>query len=58
MGRARGICPECGRVIAGRASSLRWVILAPHTRTRSSGRHRGLPCLGMGGYRRVPRIPA
>jgi len=54
--RVRGVCPECGRTIAGRPAGPGYVALAPHTRTRTT-RHRE-PCLTRGGYRRVPRIPA
>ena len=62
MAMAKGRCPECGRVISGRAVGIeaghadrRWVSLAPHTRTRQ-GHGRDVPCLPPGGYRRVPRI--
>ena len=58
---AKGTCPDCGRVIAGRAdgieadeASRRFVILRPHNRERSG--RRPVACLARGGYRRVPRI--
>lgn len=60
-GRARGICPDCGRVISGRAVGIedaaadrRFVALAPHNRSRSTSRP--VVCLPLGAYRRVPRI--
>ena len=59
--RAKGVCPECGRVISGRAVGIesahadrRFVALAPHARTES--RRRNEACLPRGGYRVVPRI--
>jgi len=58
---AKGRCPECGRVISGRAAGIeaahadrRWVELRPHNRERWS--RRPVVCLSPGGYRRVPRI--
>lgn len=56
--QAKGVCPECGRTIAGRAVGIerahadrRHVALQPHRRTS-----RGGPvCLARGGYRVVPR---
>jgi len=53
--RARGTCPVCGRVIAGRPAGPGHVALAPHKRTTTT-RH-DQPCLTRGGYRKVPRIP-
>ena len=39
--RAKGRCPDCGRVISGRADGIeydhadrRWVVLRPHNRAR------------------------
>jgi hypothetical protein len=59
---AKGRCPDCGRVISGRATGIeydhadrRFVILRPHNREEAS-RHPAV-CLARGGYRRVPRIP-
>lgn len=59
--RAKGACPECGRVISGRAVGIerahadrRFVALQPHFRdpyTRPSAQ-----CLMRGGRRVVPRI--
>jgi hypothetical protein len=61
-GRARGVCPECGRTISGRAVGIekahadrRFVALQPHTRARQ-GHHRDVVCLARGGRRVVPRI--
>lgn len=58
---AKGACPECGRVISGRAAGIeaaragrRFVDLRPHNRERNA-RH-PVACLSPGGYRRVPRI--
>ena len=60
---AKGVCPDCGRVISGRAVGIqraaadrKFVALAPHVRDRNA--RRPVVCLAMGGYRRVPRIPA
>lgn len=59
-GRARGRCPECGRIISGRAVGIqraaadrRFVALAPHKRDPS---RRGGACLARGGWRVVPRL--
>jgi hypothetical protein len=58
---AKGRCPDCGRVISGRADGIeaghgdrRWVELRPHNRQERS-RH-PVACLGRGGYSRVRRI--
>jgi hypothetical protein len=58
---AKGRCPDCGRVVSGRAAGIeanhgdrRFVELRPHNRERG-GRH-PVVCLPPGGYRRVPRI--
>jgi len=58
---AKGVCPDCGRVISGRAAGIeydhadrRFVILRPHNREESS-RH-PVVCLARGGRRVVPRI--
>jgi len=58
---AKGRCPECGRVISGRAAGIeaahadrRFVELRPHNRERYA--RRPVVCLAPGGYRRVPRI--
>ena len=61
QGRAYGRCPECGRVVSGRAAGIeaahadrRWVDLQPHNREQAS-RH-PVACLTRGGRRVVPRI--
>lgn len=58
---AKGRCPECGRVISGRATGIeaehadrRFVALRPHNRQRS-GRN-PVVCLSRGARRVVPRI--
>jgi hypothetical protein len=58
---AKGICPDCKRVISGRATGIeadhadrRWVELRPHNREERS-RH-PVACLSRGGRRVVPRI--
>jgi hypothetical protein len=58
---AKGICPDCGRKISGRATGIeydhadrRWVILRPHNREEFS-RH-PVECLAKGARRVVPRI--
>jgi hypothetical protein len=59
--RAKGVCPECGRTVSGRAvgpepdhADRKFVALTPHT--RSTSRHRAETCLSRGGRRVVPRI--
>jgi hypothetical protein len=59
--RAKGICPDCGRTISGRATGIesahadrRFVILRPHNREEVS-RH-PVECLTRGGRRVVPRV--
>jgi|HubBroStandDraft_6_1064221.scaffolds.fasta_scaffold00062_26 hypothetical protein len=61
--RAKGRCPECGRIISGRAVGIqraaadrRFVALSPHMRAEPDGNKRGVPCLLRGGRRVVPRI--
>jgi len=58
---AKGICPDCKRVISGRATGIetahadrRFVILRPHNREEVS-RH-PVVCLSRGGRRVVPRV--
>ena len=58
---AKGRCPDCGRIISGRADGIeaasadrRFTVLRPHNRQRDA-RH-PVACLPPGGYRRVPRI--
>ena len=58
---AKGVCPDCGRVISGRAEGIekahadrRWVILRPHNREEAA--RRPAVCLARGGRRVVPRI--
>jgi hypothetical protein len=60
-GRAKGRCPDCGRVISGRAVGIqraaadrKFVALSPHV--RAATRRRNEACLTRGGYRVVPRI--
>jgi predicted Fe-S protein YdhL (DUF1289 family) len=60
--RAKGVCPDCGRTVSGRAAGIeydhgdrRFVVLRPHARSRQ-GHGRDVPCLSPGGYRRVPRL--
>jgi hypothetical protein len=59
--RAKGVCPDCGRTISGRAVGIeaaaadrRFVALAPHK--RGTTHRRDEPCLSRGGYRVVPRV--
>ena len=59
--RAKGVCPDCGRVIPGRAVGIerlatdrKFVALSPHSRRKAD--RRAVPCLSRGGYRVVPRI--
>ena len=59
--RAKGVCPDCGRTISGRATGIeashgdrRFVILRPHNREEIS-RHPAV-CLAKGARRVVPRI--
>jgi hypothetical protein len=61
--RAKGVCPECGRVISGRATGpqaaaadRKFVALSPHMRAKPDGNKRGVPCLTRGGRRVVPRL--
>ena len=61
--RAKGRCPECGRVISGRAVGVqrraadrKFVALSPHCRKPPDGNRPGQPCLTRGGYRVVPRL--
>ena len=58
--RARGVCPECGRTVSGRAVGIqaaaadrKFVALRPHKRDEHA---RGGPCLERGGRRVVPRL--
>lgn len=59
--RAKGVCPECGRVISGRAvgpepdaADRRFTALAPHNRQQYA--RTPVVCLSRGGRRVVPRI--
>jgi hypothetical protein len=59
--RAKGVCPECGRTIPGRAvgpeedaAARRFVALGPHNRQQFS--RRPAVCLSRGARRVVPRI--
>jgi hypothetical protein len=59
--RAKGVCPECGRVISGHAVGIqrnhadrKFVVLRSHNREEFNPRA-GV-CLMPGGYRKVPRI--
>jgi hypothetical protein len=58
---AKGVCPECGRTVSGRAigpeqdaADRRFVALGPHNRQQFS-RH-PVECLTRGGRRVVPRV--
>jgi hypothetical protein len=58
---AKGRCPDCGRVISGRATGIeydhadrRFVALRPHIRDRRA--RQPVVCLSRGGRRVVPRI--
>ena len=58
---AKGVCPDCGRVISGRATGIeydhadrRWVILRPHNREERAARP--VACLTRGSRRVVPRV--
>jgi hypothetical protein len=60
--RAKGVCPECGRTVSGRAAGIeaahadrRFVDLSPHTRSRN-GHGRDETCLSRGARRVVPRV--
>jgi hypothetical protein len=59
--RAKGRCPECGRIVSGRAigpeadaADRRFVALGPHNRQQFS--RRPAVCLSRGGRRVVPRV--
>lgn len=59
--QAKGVCPECGRTVPGRAvgpeeaaADRRFVVLRPHNRQRPA--RRPVACLTLGGYRRVSRV--
>jgi hypothetical protein len=59
--RAKGICPECQRVISGRAvgpeqaaADRTYVALSPHTRNPLARSPQ--PCLSRGGRRVVRRL--
>jgi hypothetical protein len=61
VARAKGVCPECGRTVSGRAvgpgedaADRRFVALGPHNRERNA-RHPAV-CLSRGGRRVVPRV--
>ncbi len=61
--RAKGRCPDCGRVISGRATGIeydhadrRFVALRPHNREEHGRTRHPTECLGRGGRRVVPRI--
>lgn len=61
--RAKGRCPDCGRVISGRATGIeydhadrRFVALRPHNREEHGSTRHPTECLGRGGRRVVPRI--
>jgi hypothetical protein len=58
---AKGECPDCGRVVSGRAvgpepdhADRKFVALGPHNRQQSA--RRPVACLSRGGRRVVPRI--
>lgn len=52
--RAKGVCPECGRTVSGRATGPGQVALAPHNRQQHA--RRPVVCLSRGGRRVVPRV--
>lgn len=59
--RAKGVCPECGRTISGRATGpepqaagRRFVALSPHNRQQFA--RRPVICLMRGSRRVVPRV--
>jgi hypothetical protein len=59
--RAKGVCPECGRTVSGRATGPEpeaadrgFVALGPHNRVRFS--RRPAVCLSRGARRVVPRV--
>ena len=61
--RAKGRCPECGRIISGRAVGIeydhgdrRFVALRPHNREEHGRTRHPVECLGRGGRRVVARI--
>jgi hypothetical protein len=61
MTRAKGICPDCGRIISGRATGIerqaadrRFVLLAPHNRQAKA--EPPVTCLPFGARRVVPRL--
>jgi hypothetical protein len=61
--RAKGRCPDCGRVISGRATGIeydhadrRFVALRPHNREERGRTRHPVECLARGGRRVVPRI--
>jgi predicted Fe-S protein YdhL (DUF1289 family) len=58
---AKGVCPDCGRTVSGRATGIeydhgdrRFVLLRPHNRAERA-RH-PVVCLSRGGRRVVPRV--
>jgi hypothetical protein len=58
---AKGVCPDCGRVISGRADGIeaasadrRFTVLRPHNRLQFA--RRPVPCLTRGARRVVARI--
>ena len=60
---AKGVCPECGRVISGRAvgpeeaaADRKFVALGPHNREEHGRTRHPAECLARGGRRVVPRI--
>jgi hypothetical protein len=59
--RAKGRCPECGRIVSGRAigpeeaaADRKFVALGPHNRQQFS--RRPVVCLSRGARRVVPRV--
>jgi hypothetical protein len=61
VARAKGVCPECGRTVSGRAvgpeedaADRRFVALGPHNRQEFS--RRPVVCLSRGARRVVPRV--
>jgi hypothetical protein len=61
--RAKGECPECGRIVSGRAigpepdhADRKFVALGPHNREEHGRTRHPTECLTRGGRRVVPRI--
>ena len=60
---AKGVCPECGRTVSGRAigpeeaaADRQFVALGPHNREEHGHTRHPVECLTRGGRRVVPRL--